>query len=333
MEYRDLGNTSITVSRLGIGCGTTSGRDYGSIDESKWIAAVGWALDRGITFFDVADVYGFGRAEELLSLALGEKRHDVVIATKGGLVWDENGRVSRDATQEQIARAIENSLRRLRVDIIPLYQIHWPDPATLVEETLETVLRFQQQGKVRHIGVSNFPLELLRRASRSCRVETLQVAYNLLSREIETDVLSWCTTQAISVIAHTGLARGLLAGKRPIGLGFGDSDTRNRSPYFSEEGRVEKQQLLDAIRSLSGRTGRSIPSIALRWVLDNPMIATVLVGVKDQAQLEENLEAVDWQLDQADRELLSSLSDTCPKGLAGKPAHEVAIHRGHSQVS
>jgi aryl-alcohol dehydrogenase-like predicted oxidoreductase len=322
VEYRELGTTGCDVSRLGFGCGAASGHDYGPVDESAWTDAVRAALDSGINFFDVADVYGFGRAEELLSRALGKKRHEVIIATKGGLVWNERGGVRREATRAQISRAIENSLRRLRVNAIPLYQIHWPDPATPVEETLETLAKFQDQGKIRFVGVSNFSLQLLQQAFRVCPIASHQAAYNLLSREAEIDVLPWCQKTQTAMIAHTVLARGLLAGKRSIGSSFIDPDTRQDSLYFSGEGRIEKQQLLDTLRRISERTGRSVGSIAIRWVLDNSKICTVLVGVKHRAQLDENLTAVGWRLETGDRELLSNFSSLCPRGLAGTPAHE-----------
>jgi myo-inositol catabolism protein IolS len=321
MEFSDLATSKRRISRLGFGCAPASCYDYGRVEESSWITAVHAALDGGVDFFDVADVYGFGRVEELLSRALGEKRHDVTIATKGGLVWDEQGRVTRDSSPAQIGRAIEGSLRRLRIDVIPLYQVHWPDPETSVEETIAAMARFQRQGKIRYIGVSNFLVNQLERAAGVVHIESQQVSYNLLSRGIEDDVLPWCEDHETSVLAHTGLARGLLAGKRLIDSRFSGSDTRGRSSYFSSEGRAEKQRLLDTLIQFSAKSGRSVSSIALRWILDNPRIAAVLVGIKDQAQLAENLEALDWHMEQQDRDLLSALSDACPHSLAGTPAH------------
>jgi len=321
MEYVKLGATDRQISRLAFGCAPASGYDYGPVDEAAWVDAVRAALESGINFFDVADVYGFGKVEELLSTALAENRHDVTIATKGGLVWDENGRVSRDSKPLQIRRAIDNSLRRLRLDSIPLYQVHWPDPSTPVEETFEELSRLQEQGKICSVGTSNFPLELLERARRVCRIDSEQVSYNLLSREAESDTLPWCDTHRASALAHTALARGLLAGKRSIGSEFIGSDTRAHSPYFSGEGGDEKQRLLDALSAIGRQYRRSVSSVALRWILDNSSIAAVLVGMRNRVQLAQNLESVDWQLAAADRELLSSFSDGCPRGLAGLPAH------------
>ena len=324
MEYRRLGTTDCFISRLGFGCAPASGYDYGPVDESSWIDAVRAALDCGINFFDVAEVYGFGYAEELLTRALDQKRHEVVIATKGGLVRDGSDRVHRDASRYRIAQSVEDSLRRLRVDVIPLSQIHWPDPATPIVETLDALATCQQQGKIRFIGVCNFALGQLQGACESHRVESIQVPYNPLCREIEHEILPWCESTKTGVVAHTGLARGLLAGKRQLGSRFEAPDTRNGSPYFSEDGLTEKKQLVEALRQLSERTRRSISSVALRWILDNPRVTAVLVGIKNPAQLEENLKAVDWQLDNSDYELLSNLSAACPRGLTGVPAHGAA---------
>ena len=321
MEFSRIGATDCAVSRLGFGCAAASNYDYGPLDEAAWIDAIHAAVDAGINFFDVAGVYGFGHAEHLLSRALGNKRHGVIIATKGGLKWDGQGRVSRDASRQQIAQDLEDSLRRLRIDVIPLYQVHWPDPQTPLEETVEVLTRSQREGKIRFIGLSNFSLECMQEARGTHPIDSLQVPYSLLSRDVETDVLSWCLANETSVLAHSGLARGLLSGKRPLGSGFQANDTRTRSFYFSDEGRAQKQSLLVALDRLSERTGRSVSSISLRWILDEPRVSTILVGIKSRVQLEENLQALGWRLDASDRELLCTLSDACPSGLAGTPAH------------
>src|SRR5882762_10510948 len=308
MEYRQLGQTSISISRIGFGGGPAGGYDYGPVDEVEWKSAVHAALESGINFFDVADVYGFGRVEELLSQALGEKRRDVVIATKCGLVWDEQGKVHRDLRKNAVLRAVEASLRRLRVDTIPLYQIHWPDCATPIEETLEALALCHDQGKFQLLGVSNFCLDLMQRTHLILPIASQQVAFNLLSRQPEGEVFSWCASSRVSILAHSGLARGLLAGRRPIGNGFEKTDVRSKSPYFSEEGRQEKQRLLDAIRVLSNEIGRPFSAVSIRWVLDNPEVGTVLVGIKNRQQLTDNLMAIGWQLSPEGRDLLSYLS-------------------------
>lgn len=322
MEFSRLAKTSVNVSRIGYGCGPASGYDYGQVDKAEWRLAVQAALDHGINFFDVADVYGFGRAEEMLSVALGEDRHKVVVATKFGLAWDEQYKVRRDLSRQNVLRSVEGSLRRLRLDVIPLYQIHWPDQATPIEETLEALAECQQKGKIRFIGVSNFSSVLLRQAYAFRPFQSEQFAFNLLCREPEREIFPWCKSAGVSVIAHSGLARGFLAGRFVPGKEQDFSDTRKNSPYFSGHGRVEKQNLLDAIRKISSEENRSFSSVAIRWILDNPCVAVALVGIKSRAQLMENLQAVDWQLNPSSRQCLNQLSAACPSGLAGTPAHK-----------
>ena len=321
MEYRLLGKTRLSVSRIGFGCGPASGYDYGPVDTAEWSAAVRLAVDRGVNFFDVADVYGFGRAEELLAHALGEKRRDVVIATKCGLAWDAAGRVRRDLSRQSVVRALEGSLRRLRLDSIPLYQIHWPDPAVPIEDALETLAQCRDAGKIQFLGVGNLSLDMLRSAHSFRRFESQQIAFNLLSREPERQIFSWCQSVHVSNIAHSGLARGFLAGRNSAGSAFHGTDTRRNSPYFSLRGQAEKAELLIAIRRIGMETEKPISSVAIRWILDHPQICSVLVGIKNPKQVEENLEAVDWRLTIEAHDLLSRLSTACPDGLAGLPAH------------
>jgi aryl-alcohol dehydrogenase-like predicted oxidoreductase len=321
VEYRHLGKTGHPISRIGFGCGPASGYDYGPVDEAEWCAAVRFAVEHGVNFFDVADVYGFGRAEELLGQALGEKRREVVIATKCGLVWDPAGKVRRDLSRESVLRAVEGSLRRLRLDSIPLYQIHWPDPGVPIDEAMETLAGCQEEGKIGCIGVGNFSLDLLKTAYSAHPFESQQVAFNLLSREPEQDIFPWCDSMCVSNIAHSGLARGFLAGRGLAPVSLHTNDTRHRSPYFSESGEKEKAQLLNAIRETSAATGKPLSSIAIRWILDHPQVTSVLVGIKSRRQAQENLEAIGWRLTTQTHHLLSRLSLACPSGLKGIPAH------------
>lgn len=326
MEYRQLGDTHLSISRIGFGGGPAGGYDYGPVDEVEWKSAVHDALDNGINFFDVANVYGLGRVEELLSEALDQRRHDVVIATKCGLVWDQNRKVHRDLSRNTILRSLEASLRRLRVDTIPLYQIHWPDPATPIEETMETLALCREQGKFKFLGVSNFPLDLVRQTHAILPIVSQQVAFNLLCREPERELFPWCASSQVSVLAHSGLAQGLLAGRRSIGDPLGATDVRRKSPYFSQEDRQQKQGVLDAVRLLSNKYDRPFSAVSIRWVLDNPDVGAVLVGIKTRQQLADNLKAVGWQLSAEERRNLSHLSSMCPSGLAGTPAHSAVSY-------
>jgi aryl-alcohol dehydrogenase-like predicted oxidoreductase len=322
LEYTQLAQTPLKVSRIGFGCGPASGYDYGQVDETEWRLAVQTALDNGINFFDVADVYGFGRAEEMLSEALGARRHEVTVATKCGLAWDQHGKVRRDLSRQNILRSVEASLRRLRLDVIPLYQIHWPDQVTPIEETFEALAECHEKGKIRYMGVSNFSFDLLQRAYAVRAFQSEQVAFNLLCRDPEREIFPWCKSAGVSVLAHSGLARGFLAGRYVPGDGSSLSDTRKNSPYFSDEGSTEKQRLLDALRRIATEVNRPFSSVAIRWILDNPWVSAVLIGIKSCAQLMENLQATDWRLTAANWQLLGKISEVCPAGLAGLPSHK-----------
>jgi aryl-alcohol dehydrogenase-like predicted oxidoreductase len=316
VEYARLGS-GCAVSRLGFGCALASGYDYGPVDEAAWIDTVRASLDLGVNFFDVADVYGFGRAEELLSCALGERRHTVALATKCGLTWDGERRVRRDASRAHLARAVEGSLRRLRVDSITLYQLHWPDPGTPLEDTVRALMSFRDEGKIQHIGMSNVTFDQLKSLEAAVPVDCVQVGYNLLCRSAESELFAWSGANRASIVAHSSLARGLLGGKRGPGTRFEGSDTREGSQYFSRDGQEQKQKLIEGLERVSERSGRSVPAVALRWILDHSEITSALAGMRNQAQLEENVQAADWRLAPEDYDLLSSLSTACPGSLEG----------------
>jgi aryl-alcohol dehydrogenase-like predicted oxidoreductase len=324
MEYAPLGSGGRAISRLGFGSAPASGYDYGWVDESAWIETVRASLDRGMNFFDVADVYGFGRAEELLSRALGDDRHRVALGTKFGLAWDSRGTVRRDASPAYLARALEASLRRLRVDSITLYQLHWPDPATPLEETVAALISFRDAGKIQSIGISNISGEQLQTLQGALQVDCVQVGYNLLCRNAESELFAWSSANRTSILAHTGLARGLLAGKRRIDSRFVGHDTREQSRYFSRDGQEQKQKLIAALEQVSARTGHSVAAVALRWVLDHPEVTSVLAGMKNPAQLEENAGAAGWRLAPEDFDLLSKLSAACPGSLEGALARRMS---------
>lgn len=341
MEYHRLGQTDLQISRIGFGCGPASGHDYGPIDEHAWRAAVREALDRGVNFFDVANVYGFGHAEELLADALGPQRSTAIIATKCGLLWDENHRVYRDLSPGAVTQSVHTSLRRLKIDTIPLLQIHWPDPHTPLRETFDALAELHLQKKFFHLGVSNFPLPLLNEAIQFTRIESLQLAYNLLSREPESEIFPWCAQHHVSVLAHTALARGALSPKYATASATSFTDTRKDSPYFADASLEVRRRLLDAMSAISSHHARPPATVAIRWLLDNPtgnlggdpaghpddqtagshVVASALVGIRNRAQLNENLESVGWKLTSPELQTLSQISAQSPPGLKGIPAH------------
>jgi aryl-alcohol dehydrogenase-like predicted oxidoreductase len=293
MEYKKIGRTELNVSRIGFGCWAIGGHGYGVVDEAESIRAIQKALDLGVNWFDTADVYGFGQSEVVLSKALEGRRHDVVIATKFGVRWDDSGRTFRDCSAKAVMEALEGSLRRLKVDCIPLYQIHWHDGKTPLAETMEALRKCQEAGKVRYVGCSNFSLDLIRESRKNGRLESIQLPYSIGQRAAE-EMLRTCHDHlGMGTLVYGILIRGLLTGKYGTDARFEDGDTRSRDGQFKGPLLARHLALSDALRYLSMRCGLSPVQGAIRWVLDQPHVTSAIVGAKTAAQIEENVGAVD----------------------------------------
>jgi aryl-alcohol dehydrogenase-like predicted oxidoreductase len=309
MEYAKLGNTDLQVSRLGFGCEPLGGTDWGVVDQKAVMLAVRKAVDEGVNFFDTADVYGLGCSEELLSQALGDKRTRVVIASKFGVNWKScvnGGRAEtfRDSSPARVRKALEASLRRMKLDCIPLYQIHWPDPGTEIAETIETLVRCKEAGKIRYFGVSNFSPEQILEARQVHAPASAQLPYNLLDRRAEQKLLSSCWDLNIGALAYGPLAQGLLSGKYGLYTRFGQDDRRSRLFHFLPENLTRNLQVVDRLKEIGNRYRKSAVQVALRWILDNPLVTCAITGMKTPSQLDENIAALGWRLTSEDREYL-----------------------------
>jgi aryl-alcohol dehydrogenase-like predicted oxidoreductase len=295
MEYAELGRSGLRVSRVGFGCEPLGGTDWGAVDAREAEGAVRRALELGINLFDTADAYGLGRSEEALSAALGERRHDVVIVSKFGIAWEQQpggrARTWKDASPGRVARALEGSLRRLRVDRLPVYLVHWPDPATPLEETLEALARCVEQGKVGHVGLSNFGAHAVRRAHAVLPLAAVEAEYSLLSRGAEAELLPTCGELGVGVLAYGALAQGLLTGKYGVGAAFGPDDRRHRLPGFRGPGLERGLAAAAALGEAGEASGASPAQMALRWVLGHPAVTSVVVGAKTARQVEANAAA------------------------------------------
>lgn len=305
MEYKKLGKTDLEISRIGFGCWAIGGHGYGKVDDNESIRAIQTALDSGINFFDTADVYGFGHSEEILCKGLGRQRKKVIIATKFGVNWDKNGKTFKDSSAKRVVKALENSLRRLKIDTIPLYQIHWPDRHTALQETMGALVDCQKRGKIKYIGCSNFDGSLIENIQKIGRIESLQSSYNLVNRSVEKGILRSCQKFNMAFIAHSPLARGFLSGRYKIGHKFFELDTRGKSPYFSRRHLKKKKELLDKMKNIGEHYCKTVSQVALRWLLDNPMVTCVVVGSKNIHQVKENIASADWTLCLEDFENLS----------------------------
>ena len=311
METFRLTSTDLVISRLGFGCAPLGGTDWGPFDEQESMASVSRAVELGVTLFDTADVYGLGRSERLLSRALAERRHDVVIASKCGVNWEERpagqrARTFYDSSPKRVVEALEDSLRRLRVDVIPLYFLHWPDPHTPLADTVEAIVRCQDAGKIRHFGLSNFSAAQIREVYAVTSVAAVQVQYSLIDRTAEMEIFSCCRELGISAITYGSLAQGLLAGNYDAETRFGQDDRRRHLRDFGGEELQANMLIVHRLKELARRRQKSPAQLAMRWALDNPAVSGIIAGIKSRGQLEDNVEAQGWRLDPADYRYLAS---------------------------
>jgi aryl-alcohol dehydrogenase-like predicted oxidoreductase len=312
MEYQKIGKTKLNISRLGFGGWQIGGHGWEDVDDKKSIQAIHKALDLGVNFFDTADIYGLGHSEEILSKGLGEKRKEVVIATKGGLRWNKEKNIAeRDLSSEYITKAVENSLKRLNINSISLYQIHYPDPKTPIQETIKTLEKLKKQGKIQHIGCSNFDLNLVKEAQKYGRIESVQIPYNIIDNYISSDSLDFYKKNKISLITYGSLAQGLLSGKYDLDSEFSEKDIRSQKKYYNFHGERFKANLkiVKKIKEVSVKYNKTCAQVAMRWILDNSFVSACLVGIRNPKEIEENIGVMGWNLKREDKNLLTSYKE------------------------
>lgn len=276
-----------------MGCEALGGTDWGHVDPRLAREAVRCALDLGITVFDTADVYGLGRGEEELCLALGEDRHRVTIVTKGGLRWTiptggKRASTHPDASAKHLTHAIESSLRRLRIDAIPLYLIHWPDPETPLPETLAALERARSKGQIVNYGLSNFDFPSVQAASRLGGVCAIEGPLSLVSPETLLRDYSAARELDLMVLAYGPLAQGLLTGKYSVGSSFDPNDRRHRLEHFAPDAYRTYEPVLATLENVAKDISRSAAQVAIRWVMDTGVASNVIVGAKSPAQVLDN---------------------------------------------
>lgn len=315
MEYKKLGLTDLKVSRLVFGCWAIGGYGWGKINDKDSIIAIREALNLGINFFDTADVYGFGHSEKILSSALGKERKKVIIATKFGVNWNKNGKTFRDISPKRVVEAVDGSLSRLKLDCIPIYQIHWPDSKTPIFETMEALKKCQKAGKIKYIGCSNFSIDLIRKAKEVTRFELLQAPYNFIDRSIEKEVLLYCEKENISVITYSPLVQGLFSGKYNINSKFDKEDIRSKYDNWKGKKFKASLKLTDKLKEVAIKYNKTPAQIAIRWILDNPSISCVITGIIKAEQIKENSEVMGWELSPKDKKMLTNYADKCYLGL------------------
>jgi len=305
IQHSALAATGLPLSRIGFGCWAVGGHGYGVVDDRDSIDAIQQALSSGINFFDTADIYGFGHSEEVLSKGLGAKRHDVVIATKCGVCWDAAGKTYRDSSARRVVEALEGSLRRLRVDCIPLYQLHQHDGVTPVEETMKALCRCQEAGKIRFIGCTNLSAAQVGSMNAIAPLSSIQLRFSMADRTHERLLRDCHEAKGMSTIVYGALVRGLLSGKYDGQAAFGRNDTRSTDADFRGTQLERNLEIVREVTSAAARYDKSAAQIALRWVLDLPFISSVIVGMKTPDQVLSNVGAMGWSLTSEDWQRLS----------------------------
>jgi aryl-alcohol dehydrogenase-like predicted oxidoreductase len=302
MKTKKLGKTGMEITPIGFGAWAIGGGNWefawGPQDDGQAVEAIEAALSLGINWIDTAAVYGLGHSEELVGRALREVKRNPFIFTKCSMTWDSERRIRRSLKADSVRCECEASLRRLGVDAIDLYQIHWPNPEAEIEEAWREMVRLREEGKVRHIGVSNFNVGQMRRLERIAPVETLQPPYSLLDRDIEKDILPFCLENEIGVIVYSPMASGLLSGTmtRERIANFPRDDWRRNAPNFQEPLLTRNLEFVGRLRKIGGRHGRSPGEVAIAWTLRQPAVTAAIVGGRSRSQVERTMGAAEFRL-------------------------------------
>jgi aryl-alcohol dehydrogenase-like predicted oxidoreductase len=303
MKTRKLGFTDLELTTVGLGTWAIGGPGWayawGAQDDRDSVDTIHRALDLGINWIDTAAVYGFGHSEEIVGRAVKGRRDAVILATKCGRVWDPgNPQPFGRLTAKSVREELEASLARLGTDHIDLYQVHWPDPEAEIEEGWGEISRAVARGDVRYAGASNFSVAQLRRVQAIHPVASLQPPYSMLRREVEKEILGFCAAKSIGIVAYSPMQAGLLTGAftRERAAALPDDDWRKRNPMFTEPELSRNLALVERLRAMAARHGRSPAELAIAWVLRRPEVTSAIVGGRRPSQVAETLGAADWAL-------------------------------------
>ena len=317
MEFHRIHGTELEVSRIALGTWAIGGNDWGGTEENDAIRTIHRALDLGINLIDTAPIYGHGRSEETVAKALAGRRDQAIVATKFGLQWDDR-RLWRNSHRQRIQQELEESLRRLKTDVIDIYQVHWPDLETSFEEPARTMEEMRRAGKIRAIGVSNFSPAQMDAFRKAAPIHTTQPPYNLFERAVERDVLPYAREHSITTLAYSPLCRSLLSGRLRRDTRFADGDIRREDPKFQEP---RYSQYLAAVEALDRfareNYGKTVLHLAVRWILDQPAGNVVLWGARRPEQLDPVPEVFGWSLDAVALRMIDAIVATHIKDPVG----------------
>lgn len=301
-SLRTLGNSDLRITSIGFGAWAIGGGNWefawGPQDDDESVGAIHRAIDLGINWIDTAAIYGLGHSEEVVGRAISSSTQKPLIFTKCSMRWKADRSIHRSLKAASLQEEIENSLRRLRVETIDLYQIHWPDPPDEIEEGWETLARFKAEGKVRWIGVSNFSVEQMERVQKIAPITSLQPPYSMLRRSVEKEILPFAQGKGIGVINYSPMLSGLLTGKMTAEriAAFPKDDWRRRNVEFSEPRLTRNLQLVELLREIGSAHSVTAGVVAVAWTLHNPAITAAIVGGRSAAQVAESAAALEFRL-------------------------------------
>ena len=318
MQTRQFGNSDMQITPLGLGTWAIGGGGWafgwGPQDDEASIATIHRAIDLGINWIDTAAVYGLGHSEEIVAKALKGRSDRPYVFTKGSRVWNDQGEITSSLKEQSLRREVENSLRRLEVDTIDLYQLHWPNPDPDIEEGWSTLAKLKSEGKLRYIGVSNFSVEQMERARKIAPITSLQAPYSLIKRDVERDILPYCQEHNIGVIVYSPMMSGLLSGKmtRERIDDFPEDDWRKRNEEFQEPRLSRNLKLASLLQDIGYPYNRTTAEVAIAWTLRHPAVTGAIVGGRRPEQVEEIIGAAEFRLSESELEQIEKFLQENP---------------------
>jgi aryl-alcohol dehydrogenase-like predicted oxidoreductase len=313
MQTKRLGNSDLEITRLGVGAWAIGGGGWafgwGHQDDNESVDAIRAAIDAGMNWIDTAAVYGLGHSEEVVAKAVAGLSKKPYIFTKCARIWNEKGEIGKSLKADSIRREVEASLRRLNVDVLDLYQMHWPEPDEDVEEGWTTMAKLKEEGKVRWIGVSNFSEAQMKRAQAIAPITSLQPPYSLVQREIEDTILPHAASTNVGTLVYSPMKNGLLSGRMTKARveNLPEDDFRKRSPYFQEPRLTSTLNLVEDLRPIAAKLDCSVGELSIAWALRHPAVTSAIVGLRNRGQLDGVLKSATLNIDPADVQQIEDL--------------------------